>query len=159
MSAKTHDGRTIRMLTLIDEYTRECSAVRVARKLGRYEVIEALADVILYRGIPAHIRSDNAPEFGQGVAGMASEAGDRDTVHRTRESRENGYCESFNRKLRDERLNGEIFLLVEGAPVVIENVECCTTPCAHIRRSATGRLPLWPLPPLCHQTRVRNPWL
>ncbi len=51
VSAMTHDGRTLRMLTLIDEYTRECLAIRVARRLGRYEVIEALADVMLYRGI------------------------------------------------------------------------------------------------------------
>jgi len=63
VSALTHDGRTLRMLTLIDEYTRECLAIRVARRLGKYEVIEALADVMLYRGIPENIRSDNGPEF------------------------------------------------------------------------------------------------
>jgi putative transposase len=59
VSAMTHNGRMLRMLTLIDEYTRECLAIRVARRLGRYEVIEALADVMLYRGIPENIRSDN----------------------------------------------------------------------------------------------------
>ena len=59
VSARTHDRRTIRMLTLIDEFTRECLAIRVARRFGRYEVIEALADVMLLRGIPEHIRSDN----------------------------------------------------------------------------------------------------
>jgi len=58
-----HDGGTLRMLTLIDEYTRECLAIRVARRLGRYEVIEALADVMLHRGIPENIRSDSGPEF------------------------------------------------------------------------------------------------
>jgi transposase InsO family protein len=63
MSAMTHDGRTLRMLTLIDEYTRECLAIRVARRLGSYEIIEALADVMLWRGIPENIRSDNGPEF------------------------------------------------------------------------------------------------
>ena len=63
MSAMTHDGRTIRMRTMIDEYTRECLAIRVARKLGSYEVIEALADVMLWRGVPENIRSDNGPEF------------------------------------------------------------------------------------------------
>jgi putative transposase len=63
VSGKTHDGRGLRMRTLIDEYTRECLAIRVARRLGRYEVIEALADVMLYRGTPENIRSDNGPEF------------------------------------------------------------------------------------------------
>jgi hypothetical protein len=55
----TDDGRTLRMLTLIDEYARECLAIRVARRLGRYEVIEALTDMMLFRGIPENIRSDN----------------------------------------------------------------------------------------------------
>src|SRR5579872_190875 len=59
VSARTHDGRTIRMLTLIDEFTRECLAIRVARRLGSYEVIETLADVMLFRGIPKNVRSDN----------------------------------------------------------------------------------------------------
>ena len=63
VSAMTHDGRTISMLTMIDEYTRECLAIRVARRLGSYEVIEALADVMLWRGVPENIRSDNGPEF------------------------------------------------------------------------------------------------
>jgi hypothetical protein len=51
------------MLTLIDEYTWECLAIRVARRLGSYEVIEALANVMLWRGIPEHVRSDNGPEI------------------------------------------------------------------------------------------------
>jgi hypothetical protein len=59
MSAMTHDGRTLRMLTMIDEYTRECLAIRVARRFRSYEVIEALADVMLWRGVPENIRSDN----------------------------------------------------------------------------------------------------
>ena len=63
VSAMTHDGRTLRLLVLIDEYTRECLAIRVARRLGSNEVIETLADVMLWRGIPEHIRSDNGPEF------------------------------------------------------------------------------------------------
>ena len=63
VSARTHDGRIVRMLTLVDEYTRECLAIRVARRLGRYEVIETLADVMLFRGIPENIRSDNGSEF------------------------------------------------------------------------------------------------
>jgi putative transposase len=63
VSAMTHAGRTLRMLTLIEEYTWECLAIRVARRLGRYELIEALVDAMLYRGMPENIRSDNGPEF------------------------------------------------------------------------------------------------
>jgi len=73
--AMTHDGGTLRMLTLIDEYTRESMAIRVARRLGRYEVIEALADVMLFRGIPENIRSGNGPDRGEGTAAVAGEVG------------------------------------------------------------------------------------
>jgi putative transposase len=63
VSAMTHDGGTLRLLVLLDEYTRECRAIRAARRLGSNEVIETLADVMLGRGIPEHIGSDNGPEF------------------------------------------------------------------------------------------------
>ena len=77
----------IRMLTLIDEYTRECLAIRVARRLGRYEVIEALADVMLFRGIPENIRSDNGSEFvAKELTEVAGEGGHRNAVHRARKS-------------------------------------------------------------------------
>jgi len=121
VSAKTHDGRTLRMLTVIDEYTRECLAIRVARRLGRYEVIEALADVMLFRGVPENIRSDNGAEFvakelRQWLAKLGT-----GTLYITPGSPwENGYCESFNGKLRDECLNGEIFYSLQEAQIVIE---------------------------------------
>jgi putative transposase len=63
VSAFTPDGRTLRLLTLIDEYTRKCLAQRVARRLNGYDLIETLADVMLEHGVPEHIRSDNGPEF------------------------------------------------------------------------------------------------
>jgi transposase InsO family protein len=63
VSAVTHDGRTLRLLTLIDEYTRECLAIRVARRLSSQEVIDTLAEVMLVRGVPEYLRSDNGPEF------------------------------------------------------------------------------------------------
>ena len=63
MSARTHEGRTLRLLTLLDEYTRECLAIRVERRMGSQQIIEALSDVMLWRGIPEQIRSDNGPEF------------------------------------------------------------------------------------------------
>ena len=63
VATQTHDGRSIRLMTLIDEYTRECLAIRVARRINSFGVIEALSDVMLHRGIPDHIRSDNGPEM------------------------------------------------------------------------------------------------
>ena len=121
MSGKTHDGRTLRMLTLIDEYTRECLAIAVARRLGRYEVIEALADVMLFRGIPEHIRSDNGPEFvAEELRKWLAKLGTGTLYIEPGSPWENGYCESFNGKLRDECLNGEIFYSLKEAQVVIE---------------------------------------
>ena len=121
VSAATHDGRSLRLLTLIDEYTRECLAIRVGRRLGSQEVIETLADVMLVQGIPEHLRSDNGPEFvarelRKWLAGLAT-----GTLYIEPGSPwENGYCESFNGKLRDECLNGEIFYSLKEAQVVIE---------------------------------------
>ena len=121
VSAMTHDGRTLRMLTLIDEYTRECLAIRVARRLGRYEVIEALADVMLYRGIPENIRSDNGPEFvAEELRKWLAKVGTETLYIEPGSPWENGYCEGFNGKLRDECLNGEIFYSLREAQVVIE---------------------------------------
>ena len=87
MSAMTHDGRTLRLLVLIDEYTRECLAIRVARRLGSNEVIETLAEVMLWRGIPEHIRSDNGPEFvAKELRKWLGGVGDGTVVHRTGQS-------------------------------------------------------------------------
>ncbi|HEY6369712.1 MAG TPA: IS3 family transposase [Candidatus Sulfotelmatobacter sp.] len=121
VSAMTHDGRTIRMLTMIDEYTRECLAIRVARRLGSYEVIEALADVMLWRGTPENIRSDNGPEFvAEELRKWLARVGTGTLYIEPGSPWENGYCESFNGKLRDECLNGEIFYSLKEAQVVIE---------------------------------------
>jgi putative transposase len=111
VSAMTHDGRMLRMLTLIDEYTRECLAIRVARRLGRYEVIEALADVMLLKGVPDHIRSDNGPEFvAKELRKWLGSVGTGTLYIEPGSPWENGYCESFNGKLRDECLNGGFFI-------------------------------------------------
>src|SRR5664279_872050 len=63
VEAQTHDGRKVRLMTLIDEFTRECLAIRVARRINSLGVIETMADVMLVRGVPEHIRSDNGPEM------------------------------------------------------------------------------------------------
>ena len=117
----THDGRTLRMLTLLDEYTRECLAIRVARRMGSYEVIEALADVMLLRGVPENLRSDNGPEFvAQELRQWLAKLGTGTLYIEPGSPWENGYCESFNGRLRDECLNGEIFYSLKEAQIVIE---------------------------------------
>ena len=121
VSAMTHDGRTLRLLVLIDEYTRECLAIRVARRLGSYEVIETLADVMVWRGIPEHIRSDNGPEFvAKELRKWLGNVGTGTLYIEPGSPWENGYCESFNGKMRDECLNGEIFYSLKEAQIVIE---------------------------------------
>ena len=121
MNAMTHDGRTLRLLTLIDEYTRECLAIRVARRLESQEVIETLADVMLVQGIPEHLRSDNGPEFvARELRKWLTSLGTGTLYIEPGSPWENGYCESFNGKLRDECLKGEIFYSLKEAQVVIE---------------------------------------
>ena len=117
----THDGRPVRLLCLIDEYTREALAIRVERSIGAQVVIETLADVMLMRGVPDHIRSDNGPEFtAKALRAWLATVGARTLYIEPGSPWENGYCESFNRRLRDEMLNGEIFYSLREARVVIE---------------------------------------
>ena len=117
----THAGSILRRLTLIDECTREGLAMRVARKLGSLEVIEALADVLLGRGIPGPIRSDPGPEFiAQERRKWLARLGTGPRYIEPGSPWENGYGESFHGKLRDECLNGEIFYSLQEAQIVIE---------------------------------------
>ena len=103
MACQTHDGRNIRLMTLIDEYTRECLAIRVARRINSFGVIEALSDVMLHRGIPDHIRSDNGPEMtAKVVRDWLTQVGAKTLFIAPGSPWENGYNESFNGKLRDE---------------------------------------------------------
>jgi len=121
VSDRTHDGRSIRMLCVIDEFTRESLSIRVARKLKATDVIDVLADLFILRGIPSHIRSDNGPEF---VATVLREwiaaVGAKTAYIEPGSPWENGYIESFNGKLRDELLNGEMFYTLNEAKIVIE---------------------------------------
>ncbi len=108
-------------MTLIDEYTRECLAIRVARRINSFGVIEALSNVMLHRGIPDHIRSDNGPEMtAKVVRDWLQRIGSKTLFIAPGSPWENGYNESFNGKLRDELLNGEIFYSLKEAKVVIE---------------------------------------
>ena len=121
VSSFTHDGRMLRVLTLMDEFTRKCLALRVARRLNRYDLIETLADVMLIHGVPEHIRSDHGPEFvAQKLRNWLSAVGAKTLYIEPGSPWENGTCESFNGKFRDECLNGEIFYSLKEAQVVIE---------------------------------------
>jgi transposase InsO family protein len=98
------------MLNVVDEFTRECLAIRVARKLRAADVIDVLSDLFIRRGGPGHIRSDNGPEFiAKSVQAWIAGVGARTAYIAPGSPWENGYVESFNARLRDELLNGEIF--------------------------------------------------
>jgi transposase InsO family protein len=119
---RTHDGRKFRMLNIIDEFTRECLAIRVSRKLKAIDVIDVLSDLFILRGVPGHVRSDNGPEFvAKAVRAWIGAVGAKTAYIEPGSPWENGYCESFNSKLRDELLKGEIFYTLKEAQIVIEN--------------------------------------
>jgi len=121
VEAQTQDGRKVRLMTLIDEFTRECLAIRVARRINSLGVLETMADAMLVRGIPEHIRSDNGPEMtAKIVRRWLANVGSKTLYIEPGSPWENGYCESFNGKLRDELLNGEIFCSLKEARVLIE---------------------------------------
>lgn len=118
---RTHDGRPVRILAIIDEYTRECLTLDVARRMTSEDIIYRLGQLFVEHGVPAFIRSDNGPEFTAKAV--------REWLERLKVQTlyiepgcpwENGYVESFNGKLRDELLNREIFYTLQEARVLIE---------------------------------------
>ncbi len=119
---RTHDGRKYRMLNVIDEFTHECLAIRVNRKLKAVDVIDVLSDLFILRGVPEHIRSDNGAEFiAKAVQEWISAVGAKTAYIAPGSPWENGFIESFNARLRDELLDGEIFYSLKEAQVVIES--------------------------------------
>ncbi len=119
--ARTSDGRSFRILTLIDEYTRECLALLVDRRITCQDVIDQLFNLFILRGIPEHIRSDNGPEFtAKAIRSWLAKLNVKTLFIEPGSPWENGYIESFNGKLRDELLNREIFTTLTEARVFIE---------------------------------------
>ncbi len=133
VSEQTNDGRKIKILNIIDEHTKECLASFVARRIRSGDIILILADIFIEHGIPEHIRSDNGPEFiakklkkwlkDLGVVTLFIEPGS---------PWENGYCESFNGKMRYQLLDGEIFYTLfaerkttKGARSMAEKYSAC----------------------------------
>ncbi len=118
---RTHDGRAYRTLNIIDEYTREALMIRVDRKLNSTDVVDALTDLFILRGAPEYIRSDNGPEFiAKKVRDWITAVGSKTAYIEPGSPWENGYCESFNARFRDELLNGEIFYSLREAQILIE---------------------------------------
>ena len=119
--ARTSDGRSFRILTILDEYSRECLAMKVDRHISSQDVIDQLYELFLLRGVPKHIRSDNGPEFtAKKIRDWLTELGVKTLFIEPGSPWENGYIESFNGKLRDELLNREIFTTLIEAKILIE---------------------------------------
>ena len=122
---RTDDGKAFRTLNLIDEFSRECLAIKVDRKLNSTNVISTLTDQFILRGFPAFIRSDNGPEFvAQAVRDWIAAVGAKTAYIEPGSPWENGYCESFNGRFRDELLNAESFYTLREAQIIIEQWRC-----------------------------------
>jgi hypothetical protein len=117
----TRDGKAFRTLNMIDEYTRECLTIVVARKFTAQDVLDTMAELFVSRGVPQYIRSDNGPEMTAiAVREWLGKLEVGTLFIEPGSPWESGYCESFNGKLRDELLNGEIFNTMTEARIIIE---------------------------------------
>jgi len=117
---RTDDGRKVKILTVIDEFTRECLALRASRHLKSDDVLQSLTELFVWRGVPEHIRSDNGGEFAaRTVRQWLKRVGAKTLYIEPGSPWENGYNESFNGKLRDEFLNGEIFYTLKEVEVLL----------------------------------------
>jgi len=120
VTVRTAEGKAFRILNIIDEYSRECLAMLVKRHITSQDVIDQLFELIIFRGIPEHIRSDNGPEFtAKAIRRWLNYVGVKTLFIEPGSPWENGYIESFNGKLRDELLNREIFTTLIEAKVLI----------------------------------------
>ncbi len=121
MMDRTTDGSSFKVLNIIDEFTRECFAILVARKIKTQDVIDVLFHLFIFWGIPEHLRSDNGPEFtAKAIRSWLNRLGVKTLYIEPGSPWENGYIESFNGKLRDELLNRESFTTLDEAKVLIE---------------------------------------
>lgn len=122
VSGRLHDGKKFRMLTVIDEYSRRCLAIKVDYQLKADQILEALAELFLANGVPDYIRSDNGAEFtAKEVRKWLAQVGVKTAYITPGSPWENGFNERFNGSLRDELLNGEIFYTLTEAKTLIEN--------------------------------------
>ena len=118
---RTHDGRVLKILVLIDEHSRMCLALHVARRIRSNDVIDVLTEAMVEHGVPAYLRSDNRPEMvAENLRRWLAAVGVQTLYIEPGSPWENGYCESFNGKFRDELLNGEILYTLREARTIIE---------------------------------------
>jgi len=121
LTDRTEDGRPLKLLVVIDEFTRECLAIEVGRTFTARDVMLTLQYLFAVRGAPEHVRSDNGPEFIAKEIWRWLERASVGTLYIQKASPwENGYVESFNGRLRDELLNGELFLSLAEARYVLD---------------------------------------
>ena len=121
VKSHTADGRGFRILTIIDEYTRECLALYVARNITSRQVVEQLYELFILRGVPEHIRSDNGSELtARVIRTWLADLGVKTLYIEPGSPWENGYNESFNGKLQDELLKREIFINLKEARILVE---------------------------------------
>jgi putative transposase len=119
---KAEDGRHLKLLPVIDEYTREALSLEVGRCFTSADVIEVLTYLFEVRGAPQFIRSDNGPEFiSHAIRHWLQESGVQTLFIEPGSPRENAYVESFNSRLRDELLDRELFTSLDEARVVLED--------------------------------------
>ena len=151
MQDRTHNGVKFRILNEMDEFTRECLAIKVARSLTSHHVIAVLTDLFIKRGVPVLIRSDNGLEFiAKCVRDWLEKLQVRPLYIEPGSPWENGYIESFNGKMRDELLILEIFYLLKEAQILIEMW------CKHYRsHSALGYQPPVPASILIESTQIQ----
>jgi transposase InsO family protein len=122
MSDQTEDGRKLKFLTVLDEFTRESPVIEIGRSIRAKDVIAVLEYLFWVRGIPGFIRSDNGPEFIADTIKKWLREKDVQTLYIEPGSPwENGYIESFNGKFRDDVLNRELFHSVKEAKVIAES--------------------------------------
>jgi len=131
----------------LDEYSRECLTIQLKRKLNSTEVIDALTDLFILRGVPSYIRSDNSPEFiAEAVRDWIKAVEAKTAYIESGQPWENGYCESFNGRMRDELLNDKIFCSLREAQIIIErwrNNYNTKRPLLHWANARLRRKPLY----------------
>jgi transposase InsO family protein len=119
---QTAEGRRLKVLPVVDEYTRECLTIEVERSLVAEDVVSTREYLFEVRGVPEHIRSDNGPEFiAEAVRAWLARRGSKTLYIEPGSPWENAYSETFNSRLRDELLDREVFETLKEAKVILED--------------------------------------